>query len=285
MLAYRHQFHAGMFADVFKHALLVRLLLALRRKEKPFSYIDTHAGIGRYDLEHAWAQKNAEFRDGIARIFGDHDRGRDDVPPLVAPYLDAVRAENPNGRLRYYPGSPCIARRFLRAGDRAVLSELNKKDCAELQQRFAGDRQVSVQLMDGYQSLKAHLPPKERRGLVLIDSSFDRAHEFARLREALKSAHMLWAGGIYALWFPLMGPGTMRAFERRIVTTGIRRILWLDLTVRAGSEAGRLGGCGMLVVNPPYGFPAEAAVILEWLARVLAPAGEGEAHCRVLVGE
>src|ERR1700675_1151581 len=110
MLAYRHQFHAGMFADVFKHALLVRLLLALRRKEKPFSYIDTHAGIGRYDLEHTWAQKNDEFRDGIARIFWDHDRGRDDVPPLVAPYLDAVRAENPNGRLRYYPGSPCIAR-------------------------------------------------------------------------------------------------------------------------------------------------------------------------------
>lgn len=285
MLAYRHQFHAGNFADVFKHALLVRLLIALGRKDKPFAYIDTHAGIGRYDLEHAWAQKNAEFRGGIARIFGDGGRGDVDVPPLVAPYLDAVRAENPGGRLRFYPGSPRIARRFLRKGDRAVLSELNKKDCAELQQLFAGDRQVKVHLMDGYQSLKAHLPPKERRGLVLIDSSFDRAHEFERLRDALKSAHALWAGGVYALWFPLMGPGTMRSFERQIAATGIRRILWLDLSVRAGSEAGKLGGCGMVVVNPPYGFEAEAAAIIEWLRRVLAPAGEGAAHCRVLIGE
>jgi len=280
MLAYRHQFHAGNFADVFKHALLARLLLALRQKDKPFVYLDTHAGVGRYDLEHVWAQKNAEFRGGIARILD-----KDDVPALVAPYLDAVRAENPDGRLRYYPGSPLIARRLLRAGDRAVLSELNKKDFAELQKLFARDRQVVVRLMDGYQALKADLPPKERRGLVLIDSSFDRAREFDRLVEALQAAHTRWATGVYALWFPLMEPAAIRDFERRIVATAIRRILWLELRLRAGREAGKLTGCGMVVVNPPYGFAQEAASILDWLKRVLAPAGGGAARCRVLVGE
>ena len=163
----------GLVADVFKHALLARLLVALRRKDKPFLYLDTHAGAGLYDLEHPWAKKNAEYRAGIGRIFGSED-----VPPLAAPYLEAVRAENPDGRLRRYPGSPLIARGLLRAGDRAILSELNKKDCAQLEALFARDRRVVVRLMDGYQSLKAHLPPKERRGLVLIDSSFDRKHEF-----------------------------------------------------------------------------------------------------------
>jgi 23S rRNA (adenine2030-N6)-methyltransferase len=280
MLAYRHQFHAGNLADVFKHALLVRLLLALRGKDKPFVYLDTHAGVGRYDLEHAWARKNAEFRGGIARIF---DAGN--VPQLVAPYLEAVRAENPDGRLRFYPGSPLIARRFLRAGDRAVLSELNKKDCAALQALFARDRQVVVRLMDGYQSLKAHLPPKERRGLVLIDSSFDRAREFERLVESLQATHARWATGIYALWFPLMEPAAMRAFERQIVATGIRRILWLDFTVHAKREAGKLTGCGMALVNPPYGFAQQAASMLDWLRRALAPAGGGSTHCRTLVGE
>lgn len=280
MLAYRHQFHAGNFADVFKHALLVRLLLALRRKDKPFVYLDTHAGSGRYDLEHPWARKNAEFRDGIARIFE-----RDDVPQLAAPYLEAVRAENADRRLRYYPGSPRIARKFMRPGDRAVLSDLNKKDCAELEKLFARDRQVTVRPIDGYQSLKAHLPPKERRGLVLIDSSFDRANEFGRLADALQTAHQRWATGVYALWFPLMEPAAMQSFEHRIVGSGIRRILWLDLRLGADYEAGKLGGCGMIVVNPPYGFAAEAAPLLDWLKRVLAPAGKGGARCRVLVGE
>jgi len=280
MLAYRHQFHAGNFADVFKHVLLTRLLLALRRKDKPFAYLDTHAGTGLYDLEHPWAQKNAEFRDGIARIID-----RDDTPQLAAPYLEAVRAENPDGRLRHYPGSPRIARRFLRAGDRAVLTELNKKDCAALEKLFTRDRQVTVRLMDGYQSLKAHLPPKERRGLVLIDSSFDRANEFERLAEALQTAHQRWATGVYALWFPLMQPAAMQSFEHRLVASGIRRILWLDLKLGAGSEANKLGGCGMVVVNPPYGFAAEAVPLLDWLKRVLTTTGTGNTRCRLLVGE
>ena len=280
MLAYRHQFHAGNFADVFKHVLLTRLLLALRRKDKPFLYLDTHAGAGLYDLEHPWAQKNAEYRAGIGLIFGT-----DEVPPLAAPYLATVRAENPDGRLRRYPGSPLIARGLLRAGDRAVLSELNKKDCAKLEELFARDRRVVVQMMDGYQSLKAHLPPKERRGLVLIDSSFDRKREFERLLEALQIARRRWATGIYAVWFPLMEPAAMRDFERRVAASGIRRVLWLDLTLGGENSEEKLDGCGMVVVNPPYGFAEEAASLLEWLKRALGSKGKAVAHCRVLVGE
>lgn len=275
MLAYRHQFHAGNFADVFKHSLLVRLLLALGRKDKPYFYLDTHAGTGRYDLEHPWALKNAEFRDGIARVFG-----RADFPDLIEPYVDAVRAENPAGGLRWYPGSPRIARRLMRAGDRATLSELNKKDCAELERQFARDRQVSVQLMDGYEALKAYLPPKERRGLVLIDSSFDRAHEFVRLVEALQDAHRRWAIGVYALWFPLMELASMRSFARDLVNSGMRRLLWLEQRLKK-HDAGKLAGCGMVVVNPPYGFADEALLILSWLKQVLG----ATAQARELVGE
>lgn len=280
MLAYRHLFHAGNFADVFKHALLARLLVALARKDKPFCYVDTHAGVGRYDLSHEWAQKNAEYREGIARLWD-----RDDVPPLLAPYLEAVHAENPDGKLRFYPGSPRIAQRLLRPDDRAVLTELNKSDCAGLEALFHDDRRVKVLLMDGWQSLKAHLPPPERRGLVLIDASFDQAGEFDRLVDALRTAYARWSTGIYAIWFPWMGPGTTQAFERRIIATGIRRVLWLDLVFDPPPERTKLAGCGMVVVNPPYGFDVEAGPLVDWLARTLALRGGGRGHSRMLVGE
>jgi 23S rRNA (adenine2030-N6)-methyltransferase len=280
LLAYRHLFHAGNFADVFKHALLARLLVALERKEKPVCYVDTHAGLGVYDLTHDWAKKNAEFHDGIGRLWV-----RDDAPALLAPYLDVVRAENRGERLRFYPGSPRIAQRLLRPADRLVLSELNKSDCAALAERCAADRRVTVHLMDGYHSLKAHLPPQERRGLVLVDSSFDRAGELRRLAKAAAAAHERWATGVYALWYPLMTPAVMRAFERDVVATAIRKVLQLELAVRAEDWTLGMRGCGMLVVNPTFGFEAEAREILEWLWPVLAVDGAGGSRARWLVPE
>jgi 23S rRNA (adenine2030-N6)-methyltransferase len=270
VLAYRHHFHAGNFADVFKHALLVRLLLALERKEKPFFYLDTHAGIGLYDLAHPWAQKNAEFRDGIARVWQ-----RSDAPDALAPYLDAVRAENPAGALRCYPGSPWIARRFLRPDDRMVLNDLSKTDYDELKARFSASKHSTVLQMDGYQALKANVPPKERRGLVLVDSSFDRAGEFQRVVRALVAAHERWATGVYAIWYPLMEPPTMERFERDVGKTGIRKILQLELSVHPESWTPTLRGCGMLIVNPPFGLAEEAKPLIEWLWRVLAGSNEG----------
>ncbi len=280
MLAYRHQFHAGNFADVFKHTLLAQLVHWLAGKDKPFFCLDTHAGIGRYDLMHAWAQKNAEYKTGIALVWA-----RNDAPPELAPYLDAVRAENTDGKLRYYPGSPRIVRRFVRAGDRMALTELNKKDYESLANLFVDDRQTQVRLMDGYQALKAFLPPAERRGLVFIDSSFDRAQEFKRLTQGFAEAYKKFATGVYALWYPLMEPLAMRAFERGVAATGIRKILQLEIAVRAVGWSGNVRGCGMLVANPPFGFEAAARAVLAWLWPVLAPDGEGAQRVRWLAGE
>ena len=280
MLAYRHQFHAGAFADVFKHALLAQLVIALSRKDKPFLYLDTHAGIAHYDLQHEWAQKTAEFKNGIALVWD-----RADAPPEMAPYLNAVRAENKDGKLRYYPGSPRIARGLMRAKDRMVLTELNPKDCEALATLFARDRQVTVEVADGYMAIKAHLPPPERRGLVFIDSSFDRAQEFRRLTDGFAEAHRRFATGVYALWYPLMDPPSMRSFERRVAATGIRKILQLEIAIRNEDIGGSMRGCGMLVANPPFGFEAVARRILAWLWPVLSQGGEGAHAVRWLVAE
>jgi len=280
VLAYRHLFHAGNFADVFKHALLTRLLLALARKDKPFCYVETHAGPGLYDLTHPWAQKNAEYHDGIARLWT-----RSDAPASLAPYLAAVRAENPTGRLRAYPGSPRIACRLLRANDRAVLCELNKDDCAQLKALLAADSRVGVHHLDGYLGLKAFLPPPERRGLVLVDSSFDQAGEFARLVRGLRTGHDRWDTGMFALWYPLMELPAMHSFERGVAATGIRKILQLELSVLPDRWTASLRGSGLLVVNPPFGFDREARPLLEWLWGALAREREGGVRVRWLVSE
>lgn len=280
MLAYRHLFHAGNFADVFKHALLARLLIALGKKDKPYCYLDTHAGIGRYDLTHAWAQKAREYETGISRLWD-----RNDIPPALAPYLDTVKAENTGRKLRFYPGSPRIAKRFVRPIDRIVLSELNKTDFAALKTLFERERRIAVHLLDGYQALKAFLPPKERRGLVLIDSSFDRAGEFARITEALAEAHRRWETGMVAIWYPLMEAAAMRNFEHDIGKLGIRKILKLELQIRERDLNVTIPGCGMLLVNPPWRFEDEARPLLRWLWSALSDKGAGGASVNWLVPE
>lgn len=280
MLAYRHLFHAGNFADVCKHALLVQLVLALQRKDKPFLYLESHAGIGLYDLSHAWAQKNREFDSGIARVLD-----RADCPESLIPYLDAVRAENRGRDLRFYPGSPRLVQRLLRANDRMVLAELNRDDCALLQERFDGVRHIHVRNMDGYQALKAFLPPPERRGLILIDSSFDRAREFGRVTEAIVDAHKRFATGVYAVWYPLMEASAVTAFEQSFVTAGLRKLLKLELAVHAANWSGGLRGSSMLVINPPYRFDSVASPMLHWLWRALSPQGQGRYSVKWLAGE
>jgi 23S rRNA (adenine2030-N6)-methyltransferase len=280
VLAYRHLFHAGNFADVFKHALLARLLVALAGKEKPYFYLDTHAGAGRYDLAHEWAWKGREFAGGIGKLWD-----RKDVPGGFAPYLDAVRSENPKGRLRFYPGSPLIALKLRRPGDRIALAELNGTDCAGLEAAVARARHVAVHRMDGYLALKAFLPPPERRGLVLLDSSFDRSGEFQRIARALKDAYGRWPTGLFAVWYPLMDPAAMRGFAREIAKSGIRKVLRLEFSMRPADWKLTLRGCGMLVVNPPWRFEAEARALLDWLWRALAIEGAGGAKVDWLAPE
>jgi 23S rRNA (adenine2030-N6)-methyltransferase len=203
----------------------------------------------------------------------------------MVPYLDAVRAENNRGELRYYPGSPRLVRRLLRPDDRMVLTELNRKDCEELHGWFARDRQVKVELMDGYQALKAFLPPPQKRGLVFVDSSFDRSKEFERLTQGFQEAHRRFATAIHALWYPLMEPTAMRAFERGIVATGIAKILQLELSVLPDDWTGGMRGCGMLVANPPFGFEEMAAPMLGWLVTALSQDSRSGARIRWLIPE
>jgi 23S rRNA (adenine2030-N6)-methyltransferase len=280
MLSYRHIFHAGGYADVFKHALLTGLLLSLRNKDKPYFYLDTHAGIGRYDLTHPWAQKNREFSNGIEMLLKHKD-----IPRSLIDYVKMVREENIEGDFRVYPGSPLVARKCMRSGDRMVLTELNRDDCAALGKLFSADRSTQVHCMDAYHGLKAFLPPPERRGLVLIDSSFDRAKEFARITEALQVAHKRWETGCFAIWYPLMEPSAMATFDRAIIATKIRKILKLDFALENPDWIATMRGCGMLIVNPPWQFEDDAATMLEWLWPVLSVKKTGGTNVSWLVPE
>lgn len=280
MLSYRHQFHAGNVSDVFKHALLSRLLIALGRKDKPFQLLDTHAGIGLYDLEHPWSQKTQEWRKGIGLVFG-----RSDTPEALQPYMDAVRAENPDGNLRHYPGSPRIARRLMRATDRLVLCELNKDDCAALKAAMDGFRHTSVNNQDGFGAVRAFLPPKERRGLTFIDSAFDEADEFARVVRTVREAQQRFATGMVAVWYPLMAQSAMQAFERSLQAAGLPKTLLLELTVHPEGFMEHIRGSGMIIVNPPFGFDREAPPLLDWLWQALSQQQEGGTRCEWLVPE
>ncbi|WFP75174.1 23S rRNA (adenine(2030)-N(6))-methyltransferase RlmJ [Mesorhizobium sp. WSM4906] len=265
---YRHAYHAGNFADVVKHAVLSRLVEYLKQKDKAFRVIDTHAGIGRYDLASVEAGKTGEWQGGIGRLFGHALEPR--AAALLQPYLDAVRAENPDGGLRRYPGSPLVVRRLLRSQDRLTAIELHPDDAARLKAVFAGDFQTRVIELDGWLALGAHLPPKEKRGLVLVDPPFEEEGEFPRLVENLRRAHRRWPGGIYALWYPIKDRKAVAAFRAALRETGIPKLLDIGFEIRPASNEPSLDGSGMVVVNPPFTLEGELRVLLPALHGALA---------------
>jgi 23S rRNA (adenine2030-N6)-methyltransferase len=243
---YRHQFHAGNFADVFKHTILVRLFQALRQKEGGFAYIDTHAGAGRYDLHAAESRKTGEYRDGVERLWV----GGTDVE--FEEYLRAVRAINLGPALRYYPGSPRIARFCMRAQDRMRVAEGAPQECERLRAEFARDDQVEVSCTDGYTALSAWLPPPERRGLVLIDPPYEQSEEWQRVPDALLSSSKRWMQGIYAVWYPLKAGAPVDQFKTKLISTGLRKMLSVELSLWPSDAPFRLNGCGMVILNPPW---------------------------------
>lgn len=264
---YRHVYHAGNFADVVKHAVLARLVEYLKRKDKAFRVIDTHAGIGLYDLSSEEAQKTGEWHDGIGRLMDATLPA--DAAALLAPYLDAVGAVNPGGGIEKYPGSPLIARHLLRKQDRLSAIELHPDDSQILANLFEGDFQTRVTELDGWLALGAHLPPKEKRGLVLVDPPFEIAGEFDRLVEGLKKAHRRWPGGIFALWYPVKDRKAVAAFREALAGAGIPKIMDIEFYIRPPSSEPRLDGTGMVVVNPPFQLESELAVMLPALGKVL----------------
>ena len=264
---YRHAYHAGNFAEVVKHAALARVVAHLREKPAAFRILDTHAGAGLTDLAGPEATRTGEWREGIGRLRAATLDGQ--VRSLLAPYLDAVAACNPDGQLTAYPGSPILVRAWLRPQDRLLACELEPAAASALGRRMRGDARVNVVTIDGWTALSAYLPPKERRGAVLIDPPFEQPDEFARLADGLAIAHRKWATGTYLAWYPIKDRREADAFCRKVVSTGIRKVLRAELTVEPARAAARLAGTGLIVINPPWTLEADLAVLLPALAGVL----------------
>jgi 23S rRNA (adenine2030-N6)-methyltransferase len=268
MLSYRHAFHAGNHADVLKHLILVQLTRYLGQKDKPFWYIDTHAGAGAYALDEGYATKLAEYRDGIGRLWE-----RDDLPPMVAEYVALVRELN-DGPLRVYPGSPWLARQTLREQDRLRLFELHSTDSELLVENFSDLRErTQVVAGDGFKGLKALLPPPPRRALVLIDPSFETAADYSGVITALEDALRRFPTGTYALWYPQLSRPESRQLPDKLKRLSAGKWLHATLSVRAVAGPG-MHGSGMFVINPPWTLEEGLRGTLPWLADVLAD-GDG----------
>ena len=267
---YRHAFHAGNFADVVKHAVLSRILTYLREKPAAFRVIDTHAGAGLYDLAGPEAARTGEWREGIGRLIGG---GGADMPAaaraMLAPYLDAIASFNPPGTLTTYPGSPALVQAMLRRQDRLIACELEPLAAAALSSRLRGDPRAKALAIDGWTALAAYVPPKERRGVVLIDPPFEQPDEYSRLATGLATAHRKWATGIYLLWYPVKDATEAAAFIRKLGRLGIARMLRVELIVATGSEISGLRGSGLVAVNPPWTLHDELRVLLPALAAAL----------------
>lgn len=263
---YRHGFHAGNFADVFKHAILLALLDALTRKNKPLCYFDTHAGRGRYALTATEAGATGEWRAGIGRLWN-----RTDVPAPLQRYLGLVRQANPGGELASYPGSPQLAAMALRDSDRLVLCEYQPDEAALLRATFHGDRRVHVHQRDGYAALRALLPPQEHRGLVLIDPPFEvQDDDFGAIEAALGEAHARWPQGVYAAWYPIKTHRTVVPFHRHFSAGPFERVLVAELLVQPDNSPLRFNGCGLLIGNPPWQIEDTLAPLLQALRDALA---------------
>jgi len=273
MLSYRHLFHAGNHGDVLKHLTLTLVLEYLGRKDKPLLYLDTHAGAGLYRLDSNWAQQNREFDGGIARIWQ-----RSDAPQVLRPYLELIRGLNPGTNLNKYPGSPWLARQLLRHHDRACLYELHPAEFDNLRRAYADDRQVKVVQGDGFDALRALLPPLERRALVLMDPPYEVKADYRHVVRALKEAMQRFASGVYLIWYPRVQPLLVEEMLKGITRLGAKETLRLELDVAPGSRQGMVAS-GVVVLNPPYTLAAQMGEALPWLAQQLGEGGAGAYVC------
>ncbi len=266
---YRHAYHAGNFADCMKHALLTWMLSALARKPAPFFVLDTHAGTGQYDLLDDPAERTGEWRGGIARVLGG-------TPQPLADYASLVE------RLGLYPGSPRLIRAMLRPDDRLACCELHPEDHRALARLFRRDRQVAVHLRDGWEALSALLPPAQKRGLVLMDPPYEVPDEFSRVQAGLRTAALRFGSAVLAAWYPIKHRSPVTTFLEGVRLSGLRDCVAAELWLREPTDPNRLNGCGLLVRNAPWGFEAEAGVIMAALLACLDTGpGAGFAVVRV----
>lgn len=280
---YHHEFHAGNFADVFKHAVLCRILHYLRAKPAAFRVIDTHAGAGLYDLKSEEASRSGEWHAGIEKLMAA--QLPEAVATLLSPYLEVIGALNERGRLRIYPGSPALTRAWLRPQDRLIACEVEPSTAAALTRNLRGDTRIKTLVIDGWTALNAYVPPKERRGMVLVDPPFEADNDFSRLASGLAAAHRKWPTGIYALWYPIKGRSEPDAFAKRLRRLALAKILRAEILVGPLSDPTRLNGAGMIVVNPPWTLESELYVLLPVLAGILGREGKAGFRLDWLAGE
>ncbi len=281
-LNYRHAFHAGNFADVHKHVVLLAIIARLARKPTPLFFLDTHAGRGRYDLHSEESARGNEWRDGIGRLHGATLKADDLVAYLAA---TAELSGKTSRQFREYPGSPLLALHALREGDRAVFVEQLPQEARALEKALPRRRGVSVVTGDGYASLKAYLPPKENRGLVLIDPPYEAEDEFARVEKALAFGLERWPNGVFAIWYPIKASSESRRFHASLQQSGLRKLLLLDFSLRPADSPTGLNGSGMLIANPPWQLDIAMRKALDELLRLLSPDGSGSVRIEWLAGE
>ena len=280
---YQHEFHAGNFADVFKHIVFCRILHYLRGKPAAFRVIDTHAGAGLYDLTSDKASRGGEWHAGIEKLAAA--QLPDAVAELLSPYLEVVDALNERGRLRVYPGSPALARAWLRPQDRLVACELEPKTAVVLTRNLQGDSRIKTLTLDGWTAWNAYVPPKERRGVVLVDPPFEADSDFVRLSSGLAGAHRKWQTGIYALWYPIKGRREPDALTKRLRRLALAKVLRAEILVAPLSDPTRLNGAGMILVNPPWPLENELSALLPVLASILGRQGKGGFRLDWLTGK
>jgi 23S rRNA (adenine2030-N6)-methyltransferase len=277
MLSYRHAFHAGNFADVLKHVILIQLLEYFGKKESPFCCIDTHAGAGDYALDSHYALKNSEFTNGIGLLWQ-----RNDLPDAVAPYVQLMKQANSNGSLSHYLGSPRIIQQLLRAKDRLFLYELHSTEVALLSTAMGRDKRVKVFHADGLKNVLGLLPPQERRGLILIDPSYELKTDYIDIPKALCAMYKRFATGTYALWYPVIDRRRNQALERAIQTSGIKNVQLFELGIAADSHAYGMTASGLIIINPPWTLMQQMQTVLPWLVEVLGSYhGKGTSFYRI----
>jgi len=279
MLSYRHAFHAGNFADVLKHLTLIQLIDYLSKKDKGFCYIDTHAGAGSYALHSDYALKNREFDNGIGKLWQ-----RTDLPAEIAQYVNLIQQINQGKQLHYYPGSPVISQTLLRQQDRLILFELHSTEIKLLSNFVKKDARVKVLHEDGLSNSLTLLPPIERRGLVLIDPSYEIKSDYIQVFKTLEKMYQRFATGTYALWYPVIERQRILQLERNFKNSEIKNIQLFELGLCADATQPGMTACGMIVINPPWTLKSQMEQILPWLVAILT---EQKGYYRIeqLIGE
>lgn len=267
---YRHIYHAGNIGDVLKHAVLANILRYLQKKEGAYRVLDTHAGIGLYDLTSEKAQKTGEWQQGVGKVLEHIEEAPEEVKQILSPWLETVENLNPGGGVQFYPGSPEISCMLARKQDRLTLTELHPEDFEELKNNYGGDKKVKVIALDAWLALGSFLPPKERRGLVLIDPAYEVEDEFKRLAEGVVRGWKRWQTGIYAIWYPVKNTRAVRQLIATLEEAGIRNTVKIELSAGKVSEDAPMKASGMIVINPPWTLAKNMNTALPWLCKTLA---------------